>query len=178
MRNPVNVYDVAQSCLRCHTTADEELVNVGGHTAGSLEFEFVSWSQGTIRHNFVQSDGKVNTLRSPERLRVMFVAGMVAELEASLRATSVATQKATYGITSARRGARAVRRLESVATKVDSPLLAQIITVAQGVTFKLNNHSELVSAADKIAALGHQFAAVTDGRSLVALDQFVPTTRK
>jgi len=42
MRNPENVYLVAQSCLRCHTTGDEELVNVGGHSTGSLDFEFVS----------------------------------------------------------------------------------------------------------------------------------------
>ncbi len=86
MRNPANVYLVAQSCLRCHTTGDQELVNVGGHSPGSLDFEFVSWSQGTVRHNFVRSDGKANEVSSQQRLRVMFVAGMIAELEASLRA--------------------------------------------------------------------------------------------
>ena len=166
MRNPINVYDVAQSCLRCHTTADEELVNKGGHSAGSLEFEFVSWSQGTIMHNFVKSDGKVNQPSSPDRLRVMFVAGMIA------------TEKATYGITSARRGARAVSRLESVASKVDSPILGQILAVAKGVTFKLNNRSELTSAADKVADFGHQFAQVTEGQSLSGLDKFIPKSRK
>ncbi len=46
MRNPVNVYLVAQSCYRCHTVPDEKLVNVGGHVAGSMDFEMVSWSQG------------------------------------------------------------------------------------------------------------------------------------
>ena len=60
MRNPVNVYLLAQSCYRCHTVPDERLVNVGGHHAGSLDFELVSWSQGTVRHNFVRTDGKVN----------------------------------------------------------------------------------------------------------------------
>jgi hypothetical protein len=178
MRNPINAYNVAQSCLRCHTTADEELVNVGGHSAGSLEFEFVSWSQGTILHNFVQSDGKANLPSSPERLRVMFVAGMIAELEASLRATAVATEKATYGITVARRGARSVKRLASVASKIDSPILDEILAVANGVTFKLNNQSKLTAAAEKIAVLGHQFAEVTGGESLVALDKFIPKTRK
>lgn len=178
MRNPMNVYNVAQSCLRCHTTADEELVNVGGHSAGSLEFEFVSWSQGMILHNFVQSDGKTNRPSSPDRVRVMFVAGMIAELEASLRATAVATQKATYGVTVARRGARSVKRLTSVASKIESPILDRILEVAGGVTFKLNNHAELIAAADQIALLGHRFAEVTDGRSLVALDRFIPKGRK
>ena len=80
MRNPLNVYLVAQSCLRCHTTGDEELVNVGGHSTGSLDFEFVSWSQGMVRHNFVRTDGKTNDVSDPARLRLMFVSGMIAEL--------------------------------------------------------------------------------------------------
>ena len=130
MRNPTNVFLVAQSCLRCHTTADEQLVNVGGHSAGSLDFEFVAWSQGTVRHNFVRSDGKSNDVSSPERLRVMFVAGMVAELEAGLRATAVATQKATYGVTVAKRTARAGKRLESVVAKVSDPSLNEIVRVS------------------------------------------------
>ena len=174
MRNPANVYLVAQSCLRCHTTADEELVNVGGHTAGSLDFEFVSWSQGLIRHNFVRTDGKTNEVSSPQRLRVMFVAGMIAELEASMRATSVATQKATYGVTSAKRAARAGARIKSVAAKVNSPILNQVMEVFGSVALKLNNADQLTSAADKIAALGHEFAATNDGSALSALDTFIP----
>ena len=55
MRNPINVYLVAQSCYRCHTVPSERLVNVGGHVAGSMDFEIVSWSQGTVRHNFVRT---------------------------------------------------------------------------------------------------------------------------
>ncbi|MEM9586872.1 MAG: cytochrome c family protein, partial [Planctomycetota bacterium] len=117
MRNPHNVYAVAQSCLRCHTTADEELVNVGGHSTGSQDFEFVSWSQGMIRHNFVRSDGKTNDASDPARLRVMFVSGIIAELEASLRATAIATQKATFGVTAAKRAHRASKRVASIAAK-------------------------------------------------------------
>lgn len=174
MRNPANVYAVAQSCLRCHTTADEELVNRGGHSAGSLEFEFVSWSQGTIRHNFVRSDGKTNDPSTQDRLRVMFVSGMIAEMEASLRATAVATQKATFGVTVAKRAARAGARLQSVSQKVDSPTLDKINQVFGSVTLRLNNRAELIAAADRIAELGYQFAAQTDGRSLAALDGFIP----
>ncbi|MCG8653646.1 MAG: cytochrome c family protein [Pirellulales bacterium] len=174
MRNPANVYLVAQSCLRCHTTADEQLVNQGGHSAGSLDFEFVSWSQGSIRHNFVRSDGTTNLPSSPERLRVMFVAGMIAELEAGLRATAVATEKATYGVTVAKRTARAAARLQSVAAKVDAPILDDILAVYRAVKLKLNNEQPLVNAANEIAHLGYQFAQKTDGRSLQVLDQFIP----
>lgn len=175
MRNPHNVFLVAQSCLRCHTTADEELVNVGGHSVGSLEFEFVSWSQGTVRHNFVRSDGKANDPSSPERLRVMFVAGIIAELEAGLRATSAATQKANYGINAAQRTARAAARLRSVAAKVELPQVAAILSAFDGVSLKLNNAAELTAAADQIAELGYRFADQADGESMGALDPFIPT---
>jgi len=175
MRNPHNVYLVAQSCLRCHTTADEELVNFGGHSVGSLDFEFVSWSQGTVRHNFVRTDGKSNDVSSPERLRVMFVAGMIAELEAGLRATAAATQKANYGVNAAKRTARAAARLKSVAAKVELPQLEQILATFDAVSLKLNNRVELTAAADKIAGLGYQFAAQADGASMSVLDSFIPT---
>lgn len=174
MRNPANVYLVAQSCLRCHTTADEELVNVGGHSAGSLDFEFVAWSQGSIRHNFVRSDGKTNEVSSQSRMRVMFVAGMIAELEASLRATAVATKKATYGITAAKRAARAGARLNSVIQKVDSPVLNQIVQVFDSVTLKLNNAQQLTAAADQIARLGYRFADQNSGADLSPLDVYIP----
>jgi hypothetical protein len=175
MRNPANLFLVAQSCLRCHTTGDEELVNVGGHSAGSLDFEFVSWSQGTVRHNFVRSDGKTNQISSPQRLRVMFVAGMIAELEASLRATAMATQKATFGVTAAKRAARAGARIKSVAAKVDDAILNEIVKVFQSVTLKLNNQAQLTTAADTVARLGYEFAAANDGSAMESLDAFIPS---
>ena len=178
MRNPANVYLVAQSCLRCHTTADEQLVNVGGHSPGSLDFEFVSWSQGTIRHNFVRTDGKQNEVSTPQRLRVMFVAGMIAELEASMRATAVATEKATFGITAAKRTARAAARLKSVAAKVDVPMLREILDAYGSVKLKLNNSDELTDAADKIARYGYLFAEQSDGKELAVLDTFVPESAR
>ncbi|MCP4945833.1 MAG: cytochrome C554 [Planctomycetaceae bacterium] len=173
MRNPKNVYAVAQSCLRCHTTADEELVNIGGHSAGSLEFEFVSWSQGLIRHNFLTSDGKSNRVSSPERLRLMFVAGMFAELEASLRATAIATEKATFGVTSAKRASRAGARLASIDAKIDSPQLRQIVDIFKSIKLQLNNESQLTAAANQIAVLGHEFAESNEA-DLSSLDRFIP----
>lgn len=176
MRNPTNVFLVAQSCLRCHTTADEELVNVGGHSTGSLDFEFVSWSQGTIRHNFVRTEGKSNDQSGPARQRVMFVSGMIAELEASLRATALATQKQTYGLTAAKRAARAAARLKSVAAKVDEPRVDNILAIFDSVTLRLNNRAELTAAADNISKLGFQFADGNDGSSLSPLDRFIPNS--
>ncbi|WP_235935154.1 cytochrome c family protein [Candidatus Laterigemmans baculatus] len=176
MRNPENLYLMAQSCLRCHTVQDETLVNVGGHSAGSLDFEFVSWSQGTIRHNFVRSDGKTNAVSSPERLRVMFIAGMIAELEASLRAVALATEANTYGVNAAKRAARAAARLRSVAAKVESPQVEQVLTVFDGVGLRLGNAEQLTAAAEQIGELGYRFAEQADGKKFQQLDRFIPTS--
>lgn len=175
MRNPHNVYQMAQSCYRCHTVQDESLVNVGGHHPGSMDFEMVSWSQGMVRHNFVGSSGAANELSSPERLRVIFVAGMIADLEASLRAVALATENNTYGVNAAKRAARAAARLQSIAAKIDSDLVDQVIARFAGVQLRLGNPSPLVAAADEIAALGYRFAEQSDGANLQPLDPFIPS---
>lgn len=174
MRNPVNVYLVAQSCYRCHTVPDERLVNVGGHKAGSMDFEFVAWSQGTLRHNFVRTDGKVNEPSSKDRQRQMFMAGMIADLEFSLRATAAATEKADFGVNSAKRSARAAKRLAAAQGKLNQPLLDDILAVFQSVELKLNNRQQLTDAADMINTLGIRFAATVSGADLAAIESFIP----
>ncbi len=174
MRNPVNVYLVAQSCYRCHTVPDERLVNVGGHSAGSLDFELVSWSQGTVRHRFLDSAGQTNGDASPERVRLLFVAGMIADLEHSLRATARATEKATFGVTSAQRASRAAKRLKAAQEKIANSTVEQILEVYANIKLRLNNEAELTAAADEIQKLGLRFAALTHGRDLAAIDEYVP----
>lgn len=174
MRNPVNVYLIAQSCYRCHTVPDERLVNVGGHNAGSLDFEFVAWSQGTLRHNFVRTNGQVNDPSSRPRLRQMFVAGMIADLEFSLRATAEATEKADFGINAAKRASRAAKRLSAAQSKLQQPILEDVLQVFQSVTLKLNNRQQLTEAADRINQLGIRFAATVSGEALAAIDGFIP----
>jgi len=104
----------------------------------------------------------------------MFVSGMIAELEACLRATSTATAKAKYGVTAAKRAARAGARVKSVAAKVESATLQQIVATFESVTLKLNNAAQLTSAADTIAQLGYRFAEQADGSELSVLDGFIP----
>jgi hypothetical protein len=184
MRNPHNVYLVAQSCYRCHTTGDEELVNVGGHPAGSLDFEIVSWSQGTIHHNFVKSDGKQNQASSANRLRFLFVAGVIADTESSLRAVSTATVKADYALTVAKRAARAGARLKSVAGKVNDPRLNEAVAIFDSVKIKLNNATQLEEAANSLAKIGIEFANAETApneqelrESLKSLDKFIPARK-
>ncbi len=178
MRNPVNVYLVAQSCYRCHTVPDERLVNVGGHSAGSLDFELVSWSQGMIRHNFVRTDGKQNIESSPERLRLMFVAGMIADLEFSLRATAAATENSTFGLTSAKRASRAAERLKSAQSKLQQPLIDEVLLSYASISLKLNNRDPINEVADQVHRLGLKFAATVRGEELAAIEAFIPPKNK
>ena len=178
MRNPINVYLIAQSCYRCHTVPNERLVNLGGHQAGSMDFEFVAWSQGSVRHNFVRSNGSTNDPSDRDRLRQMFMAGMIADLEFSMRATAAATEKADFGINSAQRTARAAKRLAAAQSKLNQPLLEEILNVFKSVQLKLNNREQLSEAADRINLLGIRFAANVPGSQLEGIDAFIPSQDK
>ncbi|MBX3423644.1 MAG: cytochrome c family protein [Pirellulaceae bacterium] len=178
MRNPVNVYLIAQSCYRCHTVPDERLVNVGGHNAGSMDFEFVAWSQGTLRHNFSRTQGQSNDPSSRDRLRQMFMAGMIADLEFSIRATAAATEKADFGVNAARRAARAAKRLAAAQSKLRQPLLDEVLGVFGSVELKMNHRQPLMQAADQINFLGIRFAASVPGNELEAIDPFIPAQDK
>jgi hypothetical protein len=178
MRNPRNPYRLAQSCYECHTVPDEELVNIGGHPAGSLDFELVSWSQGMVHHNFSSGDNQVNQPSSPERLRVLFAAGIIADLEFSLRATAAATKKETYAVTVAQRASRSGARLKSAAEKTQHPLLQKASELFATVTLKLNHAEQLTLVADQIGAIGIELGNSESGANLRALDSFIPAKER
>jgi hypothetical protein len=127
-----------------------------------------------VRHNFVRSNGQTNAPSAKERTRVMFLSGMIADLEFSLRATAEATVKETYGLTSAGRAARAAKRLAAAQSKVHQPILDEVLKAFEGIELKLNNRQQLSAAADAIAELGIRFAATVDGTKLEAIDPFLP----
>ena len=174
MRNPVNVYLIAQSCYRCHTVPDEQLVNDGGHVAGSMDFEFVAWSQGTLRHNFVRTNGQTNDASSRQRLRQMFMAGMIADLEFSLRATASAHSESRVCGQRCQTRCPSRQAFGGCSVKLNQPLLEDILTVFQSVELKINNRQQLTAAADRINFLGIRFAATVDGEALEPMDEFIP----
>lgn len=174
MNNPSNLYLIARQCLACHTTPDERLVNEGGHPAGSQEFELVAWSQGMVRHNFLRTGNGTNAASTPEQLRVMFVVGMLADLEASFRATSRASVKDTFGIASAQRAARLKRRLYEISQRIDNEHLDRALDAALAVPLKLGQSERLLTAAAEIGAATKEFAATADGSRMAALDELLP----
>jgi hypothetical protein len=174
MNNPANLYLIARQCLSCHTTPNEELVNVGGHAAGSKEFELVAWSQGMVRHNFLHSGVATNDMATPAELRVMHVVGVMADLEASLRATAAATTKAPFGIASAQRAASLKKKLYDINELVTNPHVDEAVQAALAVPLKLNQQDQLIEAADAVGKAAFSFATQADGSALSAIDPLLP----
>jgi predicted permease len=127
-----------------------------------------------VRHNFLRTDGAANAPSSPERLRVMFVVGVMADLEASLRATASASEKATFGVAAAKRAARQKRRLYEISRLIQNPHVDAALEAALGVRLKLNNREALVAAADAVGNAASEFAVSAIGAELAAIDPLLP----
>jgi hypothetical protein len=178
MNNPHNLYLIARQCYDCHTVPNEQLVNVGGHLAGSAEFELVAWSQGMVRHNFVRTGGASNGTLTPAELRVMYVVGVMADLEHSLRATAAATEKATFGITSAQRAARMKQRLYEIQKLVSDPLIQPALDAVAEVELRLGNADAILQAADDVSKTAYEFAEKAAGNRLGAIDPLLPQSHQ
>jgi hypothetical protein len=174
MTGPDDVYGLGRSCYGCHVVTDEKLANVGGHTPGSPGFNLLAWTQGEVRHNVLRNGGQANPEAPlPVRRRLLAV-GWILEAEYSLRATARATEKATYGVTYARRADAARKMLEKIQALAPTPELEAILAVVRPVGLKLNNGAELNAAADKLGALGRAFADHVTGEQLAGLDSLLP----
>lgn len=174
MNNPHNIYLIARQCYDCHTVPNERLVNVGGHLAGSQDFELVAWSQGMVRHNFLRTGGTTNGPPSPAELRVMYIVGVMTDLEYSLRATAEASEKATFGVTSAQRAARMKKRLHEIQKLVNDPLIQPALDAVTTLELRLGNAAAITAAADEIGKAAYEFASTTDVDKLEAVDSLMP----
>lgn len=175
MLRPEHIYLIADNCLGCHTVPNERLVNVGGHPAGSA-FELVSWSQGEVRHNFLNSES--NQPASQDRRRVLYVVGRGLELKHGLLAVAKATKKAEYAVEMAKRAKRATLRLQQIQEATPIPEVAEMISVANGAALKLNNRQQLEAAAKKVDDATRRFSESNDGSGLAAIDSLIPTKVK
>jgi hypothetical protein len=174
MLRPDDIYSVAENCFQCHIVTDEKLVNVGGHAAGSADFELVAYSQGEVRHNFFDSAGKVNADDSPARTRLLFAVGTLLDLEYSLRAVGRATEKATYAVTYAHRVKAVKVKLAQINQLSPTPEVTEALAATEKVGLKLNNADELNAAADKVRAAAQAFSKGHDGSDLASLDPLLP----
>ncbi len=174
MRNTRDFYSIASSCFNCHTVPNEKLVNTGGHKAGTDDFELVAWSQGMIRHNFLRGENKTNVESTPEKLRLMFVVGLIADLEYSTRATAKATSKSEYGLTVANRAAAKATRLYDLQQELNHPDIEDVLRTFSMAELRINNSVQLEEIANQIKTIGRRFAKENDGTSLAAVDRYLP----
>lgn len=175
MNNPANLYLIARQCLNCHTTPNEKLVDVGGHPAGSEDFNLVAWSQGIVRHNFVRSQGMINSQNTPERLRVMHIVGTLTDLEYSLRASAKATSIGRFGKAAGTRAAKKKQLLSEIQQRLNHPLLAQALGSVKQLELKLDNSEAIIASADAISLVAYRFAEEADGSQMMAIDELLPT---
>jgi hypothetical protein len=174
MIRPRAVYLLAKNCFGCHVVPNEELVNKGGHTAGSA-FDLVAWSQGEVRHNTWHNFGKENELASAERKRMLYLVGLGVELETALRAIGKATTRRTYAFAMAKRADRARKQLAAAAQAAPGvPEIAEIVKLSRSAGLRLNNERRLTTAADGVS---QQLTLITekyDGSTMAGLDSLIP----
>jgi hypothetical protein len=167
MIRPENLYDLASNCMGCHSVPDPELVDVGGHTAGSVGFELVAWSQGHVRHNFLH--GGKNEAAKPERLHLLYVIGKVVDLEFGLRGLSKATDDGVYKEAMMARVSSALEAISAVKSALGdahSEVLAVIMAAG-------NEKTE--AAADKVRDAGKALAeSLGDGSGLAGISELLP----
>jgi hypothetical protein len=174
MIRPHAIYQLAKNCYGCHVVPQEDLVNKGGHRAGSA-FELVSWSQGEVLHNTWYSDGKENVPASAARKRMLYLVGLGVELETALRAIAKATERKVYAFEMAGRADRARKQLAAAAKAVpDVPEIARMVEFANSAGLKLNNERVLTEAADGVSKLLASINEKYDGSTMAALDSMIP----
>ena len=174
MIRPSSLYRLAKNCYSCHVVPQEDLVNKGGHPAGSA-FELVSWSQGEVRHNTWHSKGKENVPASAARKRMLYLIGLGVELETGIRAVSHATVRKRYAFEMAKRVDRARKQLAAAAKAAPNvPEIAKMVEYAYSAGLKLNNERFLTAAADGVSKLLATITEKYDGSTMAGFDSLIP----
>jgi len=174
MIRPSSLYRLAKNCYGCHVVPQEDLVNKGGHPAGSA-FELVSWSQGEVRHNTWHSKGKENVPASAARKRMLYLVGLGVELETGIRAVGQATVRRLYAFEMAKRVDRARKQLAAAAKAAPNvPEIAKMVEYAYSAGLKLNNERFLTAAADGVSKLLVSITEKYDGSTMAGLDSLIP----
>ena len=76
-----------------------------------------------MRHNFLRSDGAINEPSKIDRLRVMYVVGLLTDMEYTLRATAGASERQPFAFQHAGHAFQLRQRLQSVHQSLQSDAL-------------------------------------------------------
>jgi len=181
-----DIFNQAQMCFRCHVVSNGDLI-AAGHKMSSAAFEYVAWSEGEVRHNFLldrTQNAKAPSLwqemtngSTENRRRIKFVAGTLAQLEAMLRARAemknpVVIPQIGGGIAAlngklAQLNATAPTAEVGAITGIIGPMLATLFAPLPDDKAKYNK------AADDVARHARHFVASHDGSKLAPLDTMI-----
>lgn len=174
MIRPRSFYELAKNCYACHVVPQEDLVNKGGHRAGSA-FDLVAWSQGEVLHNTWYSKGRENVPASAARKRMLYLVGVGVELETALRGIGRAKVRWLYAFEMAKRADRARKQLDAAAKAAPGvPEIAEMVKLSHSAGLKLNNERHLTAAADGVSKLLVSITEKYDGSTMAGLDSMIP----
>lgn len=177
MLRPSNLYALASNCYQCHTVPEEKLVNVGRHSTGSAGFELLAWSQGEIRHNFLDSfltgDGTVNAEKPVAHKRLLYLVGRALDFEYSLRGLAAATADGRYYRAMRRRYRSALGEMRAIAERTSLPQVAEMLAAVQGASIRFDNGDELLRTADTVGDAARRMMEGRDGSALAGLDTLI-----
>ena len=189
MIRAANLFDQTQACFKCHIVASDELI-AAGHKMSSAAFEFVAWSEGEVRHNFLldrTKNAKVPSLwlethgaEAEGRQRLKFVLGAMAQLEATLRARAIAKNPAVVpqigGSVAAINGK--LTQINAMANTPETTAITMLIVPLFATLFAPSEKDPETynDAADKVAEQARKFAVNHDGSQLPGLDAMIQAT--
>jgi hypothetical protein len=178
MRRPSDdLYGLMSSCYQCHTVPNEKLVNMGGHGTGSGDFELVAWTEGEVRHNFLDTFRSGATATNVERpmshKRLVYVLGRALALEHSLRAMAEATEKGVFAKATSRRIRKTLRDIRALDQRLDLPELAAMVATVRALDVRPNQRQAMLAAAAAIGASTQRFLDSHDGQRLASLDPVI-----
>lgn len=191
MVRPERIYLLARNCYQCHLMAGhQDVVDQGGHHAGSGEFELVSWLHGEVDHNLFIDPTKNPPAPSlwmtrsgkteKERNRIMYVVGKLAGLEVSLRNVAESTKEDAFAHAMAGH-ARDYR--EDLSDIADAGSLDDVGDIADEVgkmrrKLRPDNKEELLKVADKVQKVALDLVKNNDGSKLGGIDSLIPKNVK
>ena len=176
-----NLYALVENCFECHTVPNEELVNKGGHQAGSADFNYLEWLNREVKHNFLYSEGAENRaaprdLAPTTRNRRAYVVAEMVDVAFGLQELAKATQEGPYAdglITRIQAAVAALRAIRDAAPDA----AVQIDPILEGVSAASlvpNNQEALATLAAHTKAQAQAFLAAHDGTALSGVDALLP----
>jgi hypothetical protein len=189
MIRPEQVELIAKNCFECHLMyKHEDVVNKGGHHAGSAEFELVSWLHGEIDHNLF-IDPKKNAeapslwmeryKKTPkERDRVLYVVGKLAGLEVSLRNVADSTKEDAFSHAMAGHARDFRDDLSDIHDATQLPGIGKVLEEFAKFKRKIkpDNKEPLTTFANMVSQTTADFVKNHDGSKLAKVDSLIPTS--